>query len=185
MGPLGPVELALERALPRAGSTSVAPAQARDARAAGHDGRVAERASAERIADANVAIQIRQWRNAQRVRLVVLDHDREPEAQLAEPHGRGVDVDAEDRSGEEGAADRDRAAYVSAAGEQTRQLLEGVHEKRAGAAGGIEDRQVVRAMTQHRRSRRVDGTAVEHGAEIVLAESRHRERLEKSGASRV
>ena len=92
------IELSLERPLACTARTRVPSPQPRNARSSGDDTHVAEGSRAERIANANVPIEIGERWNAERIALLVLDDDGEPEAELTEPHRCGIDVDAEDRS---------------------------------------------------------------------------------------
>jgi hypothetical protein len=118
--PLGVLERRGEAALARAGGARVAVAEAADAapdRGARHVVRAdAEVPARERVADPHVAVEVRQRPHARRVRLVALDDHGEPEAELAQPHRRGVHVHPEHRPREQLAPGLRGGARVSERG---------------------------------------------------------------------
>src|SRR5207248_2462220 len=62
------------------------------------DGLSCEPRADQRVTNAHVAIEVRQRRDTLRLGLVALDHDGQPETQLAEPDRRGTTVDTENRT---------------------------------------------------------------------------------------
>ena len=79
-------ERAAQRCLSRAGGAHIALPEPHERGARTDEGRsLDERLARERISDANIAIEVRQRRNSSHPRLVVLDHDRQPESQFTQP----------------------------------------------------------------------------------------------------
>ncbi len=114
-----------------------------------------------------MAIEIRQRLHGHRIVVRALDDDREPEAELAQPHRRGVDVHAEDRPREEVAPERHRRARVARARQERGERIERVHEERSGAARRIEHPQLPHALAQHASGRLVRRAAVQHGIPCI------------------
>ena len=84
----------------------------------------------------------------------MVDDDRQPESQLAQPDRGRIHVDAEDRSRQQRAADRDgTAAVVGSERGAPVSSSSSVHEERARAAGRIEDRHIERALAEAWRRR--------------------------------
>ena len=128
---LGAIKLVAERFFSRAARVGVSLAESAERGAAAKANVVvAEGSAGQRIADANVSIEVRERQNGGGVALVALDDDGEPEAKLAQPDGRWVDVDAEDRSGDDVATDRAHRSLVAALRANRRDTLERVNEKR-------------------------------------------------------
>ena len=135
--PFGAVERASQRTLADTVRSRVPQAQGCEARTVG-DCSVAEAESGECVSFAHVAVEIGQGREPHGVVAVVLHHDGEPEAKLAEPDRRGIDVDAEDRAGEHVATHGDQRAHVPPCDAERRDRLERVHEECPRAARRIE-----------------------------------------------
>ena len=136
-----PVECARERPFARAGRTRIPAAQARERRRRGDHERLVEGGTGERVAHPNVPVQVRQRRHGERIALAGVDDHGEPEAQLAQPDGGGVDVHAEDRACEHVAAAAADGSLVPGGAGEIGDSFEQVHEKRARAARGVEDAQ--------------------------------------------
>src|SRR5690242_20571302 len=73
----------------------------------------AERTARQGVTNADVTIEVRKWHHASWIGLVALDHDGQPEAKFAEPNGRWIDVDAEDRPREDVAPDLAHRSFVA------------------------------------------------------------------------
>ncbi len=121
----------------------------------------------ERVADADVVVEVGERGDGVRVGDVAFDDDGEPEAELAEPDGRAVDVDAEDGAGEDGLTAVGEGARVVARGEEVGEALEGVDEESAGAAGRVEEAERLDAGAESRRLCRGWGCAGEGGGDRV------------------
>ena len=95
-GALEPVKSARQRELSRPGGSHVSSAKTRQFATTSYGASIVECGSAERVANADVPIEIRQRRNPHWIWLVTLDDYREPETELAQPHRHRIEVDAED-----------------------------------------------------------------------------------------
>ena len=100
---------------------------------------VGEGIAGEGVPDADVVIEVRQGWNEERVGRLAFDDDGEPQAQFAEPHGGRIDVDAEDGSSEELAAQFPDRPGVAELGAEGGEQLEDVDEECAAAACRVED----------------------------------------------
>ena len=98
-------------------------------------------AAGKRVADPNVAVQIRQRHDLHRVALGIQNRSREPEPELAEPDCRWIDIYAEDRASEDLASYNVDRSQISVVNAKRRQPFHAVHEKRARAARRIEHSQ--------------------------------------------
>ncbi len=126
------LERAVQRALAYAGRARVSLAQHADRRAAAHGHALArERGTRQRVAHPDVAIEIRERGHGERIALAALDHHREPEPELAEPHRGRIQVHAEDRARQELTADRRDRPFVAEPLGERRHRFERVHEERA------------------------------------------------------
>jgi hypothetical protein len=135
-----------ERVFSGAGGSGVALAQLRHAFRARR--RVTEVSAGERVADPDVVIQVRQWWDVGDPRFRALDDDGEPESQFAEPDGHRVAIDPEDAFRQDIAANHVEWAEVSGARFDAGECFEGVYEKRAGAAGGVEQSQGLEGLAR-------------------------------------
>jgi hypothetical protein len=125
------IELVAERLFSRAARVGVSLAESPERGAAAKANVVvAEGSAGQRIADANVSIEVGERQNGVGVALVALDDDGKPEPKLAQPDGRWVDVDPEDRSGDDVATDRAHRSIVATCRANRRHPLERMNEKR-------------------------------------------------------
>jgi hypothetical protein len=129
-----------------AGGACVALAQAGEGAGAGR--RELEASAGERIAHADVVIEIGEWGNAVGVCGRAFDDHGEPEAQLAEPDRHGLAVDAEDGAREQVSATGVGVTRVPEACEEGVELFEEMDEEGAGATGGIDHPQRLDAGAQ-------------------------------------
>lgn len=145
-----PRQFARQRGLAAACGARVSLAQPPHARRAGmqRPRLTVERIARERVAHADVEIQIRQRGHAARVRLVAVYENRQPQAQLAQPHGCGVRVHPENSAGEHGAAHGHFAALVAVEQQEPRNALEHAHEKGAGPARRVQHCQMLEVVPQ-------------------------------------
>ena len=104
---------------------------------------VAEGVVTERVANADVVVEIGERSDIGGVGGVVIDDDGEPEAKFAEPDGHRSDIDAEDRVCENVAADDRGGAGIAELCAEDGETFEGGDEDAAGAAGGVEDAKIV------------------------------------------
>ena len=96
-------------------------------------------ATGECVADADMVIEIREWRDQGWSCFWAFDDDRQPESQFAEPDGDRIAIDAEDRPREDIAPQLVLGARVAASLEDASDRFERVDEEGAGPAGWIED----------------------------------------------
>ena len=133
----------------------------------GTGGSKAEIAAGERVAHADVMVQIGQRRHAGNVRFRAFDDHRQPEPQLAKPDGHRIAIDPEDGVREQlsayamGVDDRGCLPQLRASVHGA-EAFEGVHQKRPRAAGRVEDAQAVQ---------RNGGGRGEHERRAVVVES--------------
>jgi hypothetical protein len=100
---------------------------------------VAERVAGERVTYSDVAIEIWEGRDEQWVGDLAFDDDGQPESELAQPDGGGIDVDAEDRSGEQFASQFPNLSGVAESAAEGGEFFEDVDEEGAASACGVED----------------------------------------------
>ena len=84
-------------------------------------------------------------RRAHRISLTALDHDRQPEPQVAQPDRGGVDVHAEDGTRQHVAADQCDLTRVATSRQPLGDPLERMHQEGTGAACGIEHGEAIEA----------------------------------------
>src|SRR6266581_5183581 len=95
--PLEPVESASQGEFAGPGRSHVSAAKAGQPATARNAAAIVESGTSERISDADVPVEIRQRRDSHWIWLVALDDNRQPQAQLAEPHRHRIEIDAEYR----------------------------------------------------------------------------------------
>jgi hypothetical protein len=136
---LEPVELPSERSLPRARGAGVSIPQS--TRSTATTRCVREIPTREGITAPDVVVQVRKRRYLSAASRMV-DHQREPEAEFAQPHRRGVDVNAEDRPSDHITQYLRSRARVARSPVQSGEPVERVHEEGASAACRIEQANV-------------------------------------------
>ena len=133
------------------------------------------------VALAQVPVEVGQRRHVLPVR-VVADDEGEPEPQLGEPDGHGIQVHAEQVVAHDRATPQGSVLFRPALAAQPLELGERLQQKRAGADGGIEDadraqrlrRRAVERDAQRRAHRLMQQLARrEVGARAPAATGRH------------
>ena len=147
-GALAPLQRALQRSLARSSRPRVAVTHARDG-AAARAAQLLECVAGQRVANADVPVEVGERSHTHPARLLALDHHGEPEAQLAEPHGGRIHVDAEDRTSEQLASQYRGLPGVARASLQSGERFQRVDEERAGPARRVEHAHVGDARTQN------------------------------------
>ena len=145
--------LACQRApewrLPRTGSAHIALAQPNKDRRWPHDGRrLRESLAGQCVSHADVAVEVGQRRHGGHSGLLALDHHREPEAQLTEPHCGGIDVHSVNGARQYVAPNRCHAAGVAGGAVEQRKSFQHEDQKRPGSAGGVEHCEPVKTGAQ-------------------------------------
>ena len=86
-----------------------------------------------------MSIEIREWSDTHWIALGVLDCHAEPKPQLAKPDGSWIDIHSEDRACQHRTSYVVNRAFVAESRAKRRDFFEGMDEKCAGPAGGIEN----------------------------------------------
>jgi hypothetical protein len=86
-------------------------------------------ASRERIADADVPIEVRERNNPHWISVGTFDNDRQPQAELAQPDGHGTVVNTKNRSAEHAATQLTERPALAVFGSQNRQSFQRMHQE--------------------------------------------------------
>ena len=84
-------------------------------------------------------VEVRQRCDAHWIAFVALDHDRQPQAELAKPHRHWIEVDSENRRRQNPTTNLGEGSILAVLATKESQPLEGVHEKSARATRRIQD----------------------------------------------
>ena len=141
----GAIERAAERTLSGPRRPRITSSEQGRAGATPRERKVATR---ECVPATDVVVQVGKRRDTRRTRCGMVDHQRQPQSQFAQPDRRRIHVDAENRLCHHVATNHARRARITSRNAQVREPIEQVHQERTRSTRGIEH-----SATRHRRTK--------------------------------